>query len=237
MKNYLLIFLLIFPSLSFSKDNNNLFTNNKISKYNNFIYDYINHVNITYSHGYNNQSLSNGNSDTCNIKILYSKENPILIKSSSSLDLEFTILHEVSHCVLERKIMYKNIKWVDKSPDNLLVDNYILKAENQYLYKKLKFPPMLTYHEIYADTLASMLFIKFNSNSYKQYINEVRQKRIFDYNDISNYYITDKAIEDVLLLPKEKIDNMSNEEIYNTALKITQINFKIYIKGKLKNEN
>ena len=96
---------------------------------------------------------------------------------------------------------------------------------------------MLTYHEIYADTLASMLFIKFNSNSYKQYINEVRQKRIFDYNDISNYYITDKAIEDVLLLPKEKIDNMSNEEIYNTALKITQRNFKIYIKGKLKNEN
>lgn len=221
----ILLFLLILPSIVFAKDIK------------------IEHLNYQYNIIYwlNNYSYSinkNAKIDTsfsmvnkgCAIELNYTNK-PVLMKTKRK-DIEFTYLHEISHCILGKEVFYKPIDWVINisNGEKENIEKIIQKNEKFYL-KNSKTPLIkVIYHEIFADTLSSILYIRENENAEND-IKYLIQKRKTHNKNIYDSHLSVYALE-LVLKQKEEIKQLTIDKLKDKAIKITQEKLLDYIRAE-----
>lgn len=209
-----------------SKDIENL--KYQIVEYQPFFNNYINKL-IIHIHVFreaNQTSVSNGNPYECVINLFYKDVNNPVLLSNMNHDLIFTILHEISHCILTKEVMYYPIDWKIPSYEQKAIQLLIDKKEKQFIKQKINVPPMLVYHEIFADTLATILLKKYNYKLFEVEINNLIKKRFSQYRNKGESHLSKQAL---IIIKNTNLDNMDNEKIYNLSIDIARTQFVIYL--------
>lgn len=222
IKQLLLLFIIL-PSALFAQTSN---IKNFEKKYalKNFIKDY-NYV-LT-----NNKNIDNSFSilqNGCSIE-LNNNIKPILMKTVKK-DLEFTFLHEISHCVLGKEVFYQPIDWkIDITIKEVEKIEKIIK-ENEDFYLKNKKTPLIKviYHEVFADTLATMLYLKNNKNAENDILVLLKNRVVQNKNPYDSH-LSANAIK-YILFKKNEIKNLTIEKFKDKAIKITQEQILQYIR-------
>lgn len=224
MKNIkrILILCLIYPTMVFAQ---NVQIENKYNlKY--FINDYTYTINKNSQTDNSFSILQNG----CSIE-LNSNKKPILMKTKNK-DFEFTFLHEISHCILGKSVFYQPISWkIDIAKEQKeKIENII--TENESFYLKNKKTPLIKviYHEIFADTFATILYLRNNKNAEND-IKVLLKNRIIQNKNPYDPHLSVNAIKQVLN-EQEKIKNLTIEDLKDKAIQITQENLLQYIRAE-----
>ena len=228
MKKLLILFILL-PFL-FSCDVKASLKNdiNKIEKKYNLKYwipnyTYIITNNDTSDHSYS--ILKNG----CNIEININNNKPILMRNKVK-DIEFTFLHEVGHCVLGENALLEKINWVIpiEEKEAKKIDNLIVENEKFYINNKKTPLIKVIYHEIFADTFATLVYLKRNPNKINdiKYLLEKRKEQS------KNPYDTHLSVEsiDYILNDKNLLKNLTIEKLKAKSIEITQKQLLNYIR-------
>jgi len=229
MKNLLiLLFLIPFMSLCYGNNINNNLQIEKIEKKYNLKYWMPNYKYIIMN---NNESdhFYSILKDGCNIEININKNNPVLM-SSKSKDIEFTFLHEMGHCVLGKQALIDEIKWIIpiNSKEDIKIKSLILENEKFYINNKKTPLIKVIYHEIFADTFATLLYLKRNPNQVNdiKYLLEKRKEQN------KNPYDTHLSVEsiDYILNDKNLLKNLTIEKLKAKSIEITQKQLLNYIR-------
>ncbi len=228
MKKLLILFILL-PFL-FSCDVKASLKNdiNKIEKKYNlkyFIpnYSYIITNNDSSDHSYS--ILKNG----CNIEININKNKPILMRDKEK-DIEFTFLHEIGHCVLGEGALLDKINWTIpvENQEVKKIDNLIVENEKFYINNKKTPLIKVIYHEIFADTFATLLYLKRNPNNDND-IQYLLEKRIEQNKNPYDTHLSANSIEYVLK-NKNVLKNLTIEKLKDKSIEITQKQLLNYIR-------
>lgn len=168
--------------------------------------------------------LKNG----CHLE-LNNKFPPILMKNKYK-DFEFTFLHEISHCILGKKIFYEDIDWkIELSlKEKEKIKTLILENENFYIQNKKTPLIKVIYHEIFADTFATILYLRENKNGEKE-IKNLLEKRVIQNKNPYNTHLSVTAIQEILNEQKN-IKNLTIDKLKDKAIKIAQENLLKYIR-------
>lgn len=168
--------------------------------------------------------LKNG----CSIELSDNKK-PVLMNTKKK-DFEFTYLHEISHCILGKDVLYNPIDWKINiiNEQKIKIENLIIQNEMFYLSNKKTPLIKVIYHEIFADTLATILYMKNNNNAKKDIESVLKNRKIQNSNPYDTH-LSVSAIEDVLN-ESEEIKNLTIEKLKDKAIKITQIKLLQYIR-------
>ncbi len=221
----LLLFCLIYPTLAFAGDRQIIDIQTKYNiKY--FINDYTYVINKKSQIDNSFSILQNG----CSIE-LNNNGKPILMKTKTK-DFEFTFLHEIAHCVLGKKVFYEPIDWkinISQEEKSKIED---LITENESFYLKNKRTPLLKviYHEIFADTFATILYIK-NNKSAAEDIKVLLNNRIKQNKNPYDSHLSVNAIK-YLLNEQEQIKNLTIDNLKDKAIQITQEKLLQYIRAE-----
>jgi hypothetical protein len=263
MKKFLLfiLFIISFTHFSYAKENNTItikswnitdrqqqlspvqkaFIKNQLIIYYPEVSEIVNNltINMDINKNANNVSTSNGNPYDCNINISYKNNiNPVLLMDFNN-DVVFTILHEISHCVLNKDIQYKNMQWDNEISLNEQKkwQDYINNEEKKYLTQKKNkkqylVPPMAVYHEIFSDTLPMLIMKYHKDKEITKKINYLISKRYKDYNKnpTLEYHVSYRALYNVSLLEINQSYNI--QELIVLAKKISQKDFLIYLENR-----
>lgn len=228
MKKLLLLFFL-FPFMC--SCNADFFEKNEINKiekkYNlkywmpNYNYKIINDNSSDQSYSI----LKNG----CNIEININKNNPILMKTKTK-DIEFTFLHEIGHCILGNDALVKNINWIIniKEEERKKINNLIIENEQFYLKNPQTALIKVIYHEIFADTFATLLYLKRNPNNEND-IQYLLEKRIEQNKNPYDTHLSANSIE-YILKNKNVLKNLTIEKLKDKSIEITQKQLLNYIR-------
>lgn len=146
------------------------------------------------------ESTSNYDRKNCKIEINYTKDLKPFIYSSLDLDLMMATLHEIGHCVLGKEILHKAPNWhpdlqLSQSETSLLWER--IQKKKQKAFENLKedrdcsehkkctpqevfnmFPPMLGYHEIFADLWAITKYAEITCAGAKENMKTLENFRI-----------------------------------------------------------
>lgn len=203
--------------------NNQMFLNNYINKLN---------INLTIIKNSNEISYSNGNMYDCRINLSYKNlEQPVLLNDMNT-DILFTILHETAHCILTKDVMYKPLIWDSVSlKQQKKLQSLIDIQESNYLHNKAKVPPMLVYHEIFADTFASIVLQNYDSINYESNLNQLIMVRSQKLHDKEESHLSVDALQSVKKL-KLKKHKLKIEEIYAISIKVSQASFIKYLENQ-----
>lgn len=168
------------------------------------------------------ESTSNYDKNNCQIEINYQKDlNPHIYKNLN-IDLMIASLHEIGHCVLGKEVLLAPIQWQKNlNLTNEDLDNLSKKIDDkkEKAFKNLKnnrdcnkdkkcipqeifttFPPMLAYHEIFADLWAIARYSEISCNSAKETILTLEKYRsnvflknpkVLNQSFLSTYYMQD----------------------------------------------
>lgn len=168
--------------------------------------------------------LKNG----CNLE-LNNSFPPNLMKDKNK-DFEFTFLHEISHCILGQNVFYEPIDWkIEISlQEKEKIKNIILENENFYLQNKKTPLIKVIYHEIFADTLATMLYFRENENGEKD-IRNLLENRIIQNQNPYDTHLSVTAIKE-LLNEQKTIKNLTIEKLKDKAIRVAQENLLQYIR-------
>lgn len=222
IKQILLLFI-IYPVITFAQTSSIKSLDNK--------YD-LKYFITQYSYTYNNNKKTDNSfsilQNGCSIELNHNIK-PILMKTIKK-DFEFTFLHEISHCILGKEVFYKPIDWkIDISKNEKEKIEKIIK-ENELLYLKNKKTPLIKviYHEIFADTLATMLYLRNNKNAEKD-IEVLLNNRIIQNENPYDSHLSVSAIE-YILSKKENIKDLTIEKLKDKAIKVTQEQLLQYIR-------
>lgn len=187
---------------------------------------------------YPTKSYTDAKNNYCKININYTDEKPLLLSNFYD-DIQFVLWHEIGHCMLGKNILFNDyINWSIKIKNSEELNQQIKKqtaialknsySKNGETYFKVA-PPVIVYHEIYADIYALNLWIKNNKNLYE--IVNLAQKRVesFNKNPLSSLYASGFSIPTLL-----EYSNKSTLSIDDVE-KISQQGFIEYL--KVINEN
>lgn len=223
----IVILFLMFPFILLAQ-------NNKIEQIDNKykIKYWMNHY--TYSINDNatiDNSFSRFGQKGCVIELNRNNSKPVLMKTKKK-DFEFTFLHEISHCVLGKEVFYQPIDWkIDISKEEKeKIEKMIV--ENESFYLKNKKTPLIKviYHEIFADTFASMLYLRNNENA-EDDLKVLLRNRITQNENPYDSHLSVSAIE-YILKNKEEIKNLTIEKLKDKAIKIAQEKLLEYIRAE-----
>lgn len=168
------------------------------------------------------ESTSNYDRKNCQIEINYTKDLKPYIYKNLMTDLMITSLHEIGHCVLGKEILYKTPTW--KNNLNLTSDelqSFTLKIEEKRkkAFDEIKskrkcstdnkcipqevfntYPPMLSYHETFADLWALAKYSEISCNDSKEIIetlenyrskNFLKNPQVLNQSFLATYYMRD----------------------------------------------
>lgn len=140
-------------------------------------------------------SFSNANKNNCNITLNYDVNLKGLLLKNYNTDLSFTYLHEVSHCILGKKIFNTDISWEPSlnlsktkiqeinEQINILTEKNTtqMQCTSNCLATKIfkQPPPLVIYHEIFADISAILLLADCHHN--EKLLKQIRITRENDY--------------------------------------------------------
>lgn len=131
-------------------------------------------------------SFSNANKNSCNITLNYDINLKGLLLKDYSNDLSFTYFHEISHCILGKKIFMTGVLWepalnlsvtriaeINKQIDILTEQATVqMQCDTNCLSINVfkKPPPLVVYHEMFADISAILLLgnCKKNEDLFKE---------------------------------------------------------------------
>lgn len=220
-----LLFLLILPSIVFAKDIKIEHLNyqyNIIYWLNNYSYSINNNAKIDTSFSMVNKG--------CAIELNYTNK-PVLMKTKRK-DIEFTYLHEISHCILGKEVFYQPIDWVINISKGEKQNIEKIIQENEKFYLKNSKTPLIKviYHEIFADTLSSILYIRENENAEND-IKYLIEKRMNHNKNIYDSHLSVSALE-LVLKQKEEIKQLTIDKLKDKAIKITQEKLLDYIRAE-----
>jgi hypothetical protein len=195
-------------------------------------------LNINIGEQYDTSSYTDAQNEQCKININYHDKTPLLMNNFND-DFQFILAHEVGHCILGKKIFYKNdFNWVIKDEQLKLLNQQIqIQTDlsiNTLECKKCAFkiaPPIAVYHEIYADIYGISWLIENKKNF--QPILILSKKRIDNFNKhpINNFYGSGFSMPTLL----EYMGNNSKLKNFETVEIIAQKGFASYL--KFMNEN
>lgn len=195
------------------------------------IFNNLNRLNIDiiFSKNVKNISKSNGNNYDCIVTLNYqNKKRPVLLTTIDK-DIEFTTLHEIGHCILNKDTMFKKIAWQNISIlQQQQLERLISKKEENYLKEIEKVPPLLVYHEIFADTY-SVLAMKMKP--YQNYIKDMHNLisiRFKNKQIKSEAHLSDQAI--ILAMSQ---NNITDNNLYQKTEEISQ---KLFIEYLINNK-
>ncbi len=174
-------------------------------------------ISILIDNDYVSYSHTNAEQDQCNIIISYQDRNPIIFSSFKN-DIQFVLFHEIAHCLLGKKILHeKNFEWNIEVENPKELDTLINKLTDlsvatmschQCKIKKFNIaPPLVVYHEIFADVYAWSNWLKIGGD-FSEIIN-LSKTRIdsFNNNSKSNLYGTKFAIQFMLEMTGNENEN------------------------------
>jgi hypothetical protein len=161
-------------------------------------------LNINIGLDYTTGSYTDAQNKNCNININYKDKTPLLLSNFNN-DFQFTLWHEIGHCILGKEIFHeKSFSWSVPIENKHALDdriNYQTKLSiatlecNDCEKKVFKIaPPIAVYHETYADIYALIWWIA--SGKELREILMLSKKRIDEFNStpISNFYASGFAI-------------------------------------------
>lgn len=202
-------------------------------------------ININIGPEFDNYSHTNGNSKECVVNINYKNKLPIILTDFNE-DIEFVLAHEIGHCILGKSsLLNDSINWNfehEKSYDEIILKLTNLSFSSldclTCFHKNFKIaPPLVVYHEIFADIFALSYFIL----EYKRYniSVELSKYRInsFYESPASNPYASFFAIPFLMESTKyslNDIENISQKGFikYLDFIKKYSSNYNIIEKGK-----
>lgn len=221
----LILFLIITSTTVYAKD---IIVENFNSQYNvkywlkNYSYTIDKNAKIDSSFS----MVNNG----CAIEFNNTKE-PILMATKNK-DFEFTFLHEISHCVLSKNIFYQPIDWKISISEIEKQNIEKLIKENEQFYLKNKKTPLIKviYHEIFADTFASILYIREHSNCDKDIRYLINKRKYYNRNPYDSHLSVGALY--TVLNEKEQIKQLTIDKLKDKAIKITQEQLLDYIRAE-----
>lgn len=194
-------------------------------------------IDINVAHNIKPISFSTANAKECEIKINYTEElQPVLLRNFQD-DLTFTIWHEIAHCMLDKEIFYKSSFDWKVNLDNFQISTLNKDIENQTTKaiaslnclkcrnKEFKIaPPVVVYHEIFADTQAS-LWWKLEKKDMEDilFLYNKRQES-FRRNPISTLHASNFSL---LMVIDMKIKD--NDDVFKISQEISQYGFIDYL--------
>jgi hypothetical protein len=198
------------------------------------------HINTWLYPNSKSTSFSNANNKECIINISYDEKLTPFILNDFKKDVVFVITHELSHCILGKKIFEQKMDWKfllkESQKENL---NAIIIRETKSgiikingKEKIIKPIPLIVYHETFADTFATLwLYSKGIYNIAD--IEEILYKREAEYNanNITAYlgYLTLKDVLQMIQKNHIVLKNKSVGNIYETSILLTQKTFISYL--------
>lgn len=207
--------IVLFPTLAFGNDANIKKLDKKYNV-NFFISEYDYYYNDKTETGKSFSLLKNG----CFLELNNTK-SPILMKTKQK-DFEYTFLHEISHCILGKEVFYYPVQWqIDisqKMKDK--IEYNINENENFYLYNNRIPLIKVIYHEIFADTFATILYLRNNLKAEKD-IHFLLNKRIHQNINPYDTHLSVSAIKRVIK-EKKQIKSLTIGELKNKAIEIAQ---------------
>lgn len=227
MKKIIIFLLLLLGIFCFYKINK--VQTNKIehieNKYNlkywikNYTYTIINNNDSDHSYSI----LKNG----CNIEININKNIPILMDNKEK-DIEFTFLHEFGHCVLGKEALLNKIDWkIEITEKEKQKINNLIKENEQFYVNNSKTPLIkVIYHEIFADTFATILYLQNNNDKDIIYLLKIRKEQN------KNPYDTHLSVSSIeeILNNKNIIKNLTIDKIKDKSIEIAQKQLLNYIR-------
>ena len=229
VKIILIIITLLLTNLSYGMELNQKLLNLE-NKYQlkNFQQNYRYKINEDSNNEESVSKINNG----CQIEINYLKNKIPVLMNTIEKDFEFTVLHEMGHCVLGKDIFYQNIDWKIKISQNEKIKINELISQNEKFYLDNKKTPLIKaiYHEIFADSFASLCYLQKNSYGYTD-IKFLMNKRYS--NQIRNPYETHlsyKAMKYVLTLNQKDIKDLTIENLKDKSIEIAQKTLLEYIR-------
>lgn len=255
-KILILIFLLSFFQISYANDIKiNLInlgnqkelikniTNKAVKESHNYWKNRIKNLEITIA--LNNKkptnSLSNLNYNFCKININYNTLKPVLLYNFKD-DLTFMLWHEMSHCMLGKNILFNNYHWITinnqseilklnniimNRTNNSLKDIHCLQCENNSF--KIA-PPMIAYHEMFADTQASIWWIQQHKNINEIKLLFLKRLKYYNQNKVGETHISNFDIP-LILSNIKNISKIKPKDVFLKAKKLTEIGFIKYLKN------
>lgn len=220
----ILIFF-IMPSMVFAKDI-------KVEQLNTVYH--INYWLNNYSYTINNKAKIDNSFSMVHNGCMIEFNNtsaPILMKNKEK-DFEFTFLHEISHCVLNKNVFYQKVDWKINISNKEKQNIEKLIMENEHFYLENKNTPLIKviYHEIFADTFASILYLRQHTQS-EQDIQFLINKRQSQNKNPYDSHLSVSALESVLK-QKEEIKQLTIDKLKDKAIKITQEKLLDYIRAE-----
>lgn len=192
-------------------------------------------INVGIGNQYQSISYTDAKSDNCKININYKDYSPLLLSNFNS-DIEFIVLHEIGHCILGKKIFYKeDIQWQENIKNSQKLNEKIKFQTNVALSnlqcrdctnkKFIVAPPIAVYHETYADIYALMWWVYLKNDLTE--IVHLSKKRIdnFNENPLSSFYATGFSIPIFL----EYIESPNAHKSFESVEIISQKGFEKYL--------
>lgn len=182
---------------------------------------------------YNNGTLSSFSNihNKCHVSINYPNIHKKFFLDDKNKDIFMVLAHELSHCVLGEQNT-SNISW------KISLSSYnkdLLKERILFLENNNKLSPFITYHETFADTLATLILYKkkiLNIDDLNKII-DIRKKN-FENEKQSPYlgYLGVLKIKNLIENDKINIQNISDKEIIYLATIISQSIFIEYLSNQ-----
>lgn len=198
-------------------------------------------VNFKINENNNKVSFSNADDKNCKITLNYDTSLKGLILKKLKDDILFTYYHEISHCLLGKTIFEKGLTW--KNLDSKYVDNINKKIEvltdnaligvqcekNCLSVNTFKTaPPLIVYHEIYADLMAFNLFAQYDCVKMNEIFPEIREQRLKKYrsNKVSS---THQSFRSIVYI--KNIDFCQKTLQFDNIQKLAELGFLDYLKS------
>lgn len=151
-------------------------------------------VNIKIIEQNNKISFSNADENKCKITLNYDSSLSGLLLKNLKNDIIFTYYHEISHCILGKKLFESGVRWkslnsknidkINKKIETITNDALIgVQCEKNCLSVNVFkiAPPLIVYHEIYADLMAFNFFSKYDCIKMNEIFPEIRTQRLKKY--------------------------------------------------------
>jgi hypothetical protein len=174
-------------------------------------------ISIQLDNNYSSYSHTNALQNKCNIVVSYKDRNPIILGSFKN-DIQFVLFHEIGHCLLNKKILHEKVfDWIIEVENKQELDILINQLTDlsvdtmscpQCIIKKFNIaPPLVVYHEIFADVYAWSNWLKIGGDYYELINLSKTRINSFNVNPTSNLYGTKFALPFIIEMTGKETEN------------------------------
>lgn len=194
------------------------------------------------------QVYSNAKYNNCIINMNYPN---IAAYNNPQQNFKFDIHHELSHCILGKEVFFDNLTWgiqmdakkaidiqsfINQETEKIIINNCISSTQCRKTQEFIIPPPMVVYHELFADILGAMMSIYIDDN-FTGYLPEIIDKRKTEFHNegLKNAYVSYSALQSLYNYRVKNSDKKyqpSFTEMKTNAILLTQYNFLQYIEQR-----